>query len=208
MTPLIEFFFKGIVIGFSIAAPIGPISILCIRRTLAHGVYIGVLSGLGAATADAVYGLVAGFGLTSISSLLIKYNFMLSMVGAAFLAYLGATTFLAEPAHNPAARDGQGALHAFVSTFFLTITNPMTVLLFAAILTSAGVVSTSGDYHSAIALVSGIFFGGAVWFIFLACAVGLFRSKVDLPMLRIINKVSGLLIIGFAAYIFLAAAWK
>lgn len=207
MSPLFSFFLNGIIIGFSIAAPVGPIGVLCIRRTLAHGVYIGILSGLGAATADAFYGTVAGFGLTSISSLLISYNLLLRIIGGTFLAYLGIKTFLSEPAHNPAAANGQGALSAFVSTFFLTITNPMTILSFAAILAGTGIVSTDGDYHSAMALVGGVFCGAAAWFTLLCSTVGLFRSQVDLPMLRIINKVSGLMIVAFAAYIFLGALW-
>jgi len=208
MAGYVELFIKGIVIGFSIAAPVGPIGVLCIRRTLSYGILVGLMSGLGAAVADAVYGLVAGFGLSSVSNLLLQYQFFLQLVGGLFLAYLGITTFLSSPAKEAAKVEGHGLLGAFLSTFFLTITNPMTILAFAAILSGVGVINAAGDYGAATALVGGVFVGSATWFFFLSCMVGLLRSKVNYTVLAWINKISGVIILAFAVYILAQALFS
>ena len=135
----IPFLFQGVLLGFSIAAPVGPIGVLCIRRTLAEGRLTGFVSGLGAATADAIYGLVAGFGLTFVSSLLVGGQFWMRLVGGAFLCYLGARTFLAKPAQRTASATGSGLLGAYASTLVLTLTNPMTIFSFAAVFAGLGV---------------------------------------------------------------------
>src|SRR6478735_6371119 len=102
------FFLKGLVLGFSIAAPVGPIGVLCIRRSLAEGRVVGFVSGLGAATADAFYGAVAAFGLTFISALLVSQQLWLRAIGGAFLCYLGVKTFLAPPSTQPASTRSMG----------------------------------------------------------------------------------------------------
>jgi len=137
---------RGIIIRFSIAAPVGPIGVLCIRRTLAEGRVYGLISGLGAATADAIYGCVAGFGLTFISSFLISQQIWLRLIGGGFLCLLGIRIFLSEPAKQAASTKGNGFLSAYASTFLLTATNPMTILSFAAIFAGLGVGSTSKNY--------------------------------------------------------------
>jgi threonine/homoserine/homoserine lactone efflux protein len=134
-----EFLLGGIILGFSIAAPVGPIGVLCIRRTLAEGRASGLVSGLGAATADAIYGCVAGFGLTFISSFLVNQQRWLHLVGGAFLCYLGIRTFLARPADQAALAQGSGLIGAYGSTFLLTLTNPMTILSFTAVFAALGV---------------------------------------------------------------------
>ena len=123
---------RGLIIGFSIAAPVGPIGVLCIRRTLAQGRAAGLVSGLGAASADALYGCVAGFGLTFVSGLLIAQQSWLKLLGGVFLCYLGVRTLLAQPAERAAAAGGMGLAGAYGSTFLLTLTNPTTILSFAA----------------------------------------------------------------------------
>lgn len=125
----ISFLLRGIIIGFSIAAPVGPIGVLCIRRTLAEGWTSGLVSGLGAATADAIYGCIAGFGLTLISDFLISQQIWLRLVGGSFLCFLGLRTFLSKPAEQAALIKGKGLVGSYASMFFLTITNPMTILL-------------------------------------------------------------------------------
>jgi threonine/homoserine/homoserine lactone efflux protein len=102
----LNFFLRGLIIGFSIAAPVGPIGVLCIRHTLAYGWTWGLVSGLGAATADAMYGCIAGFGLTFVSSFLIGQQVWLRLVGGAFLCYLGVKTFVSAPAQQPAQSKG------------------------------------------------------------------------------------------------------
>ena len=192
-----DFFLRGLIIGFSIAAPVGPIGVLCIRRTLTEGRASGFLSGLGAATADAFYGCVAGFGLTFISGVLIHQQGGFRLVGGAFLCYLGLKTFLAKPAGQSASASGTGLLGAYVSTFFLTLTNPVTILAFAAIFAGLGMASGGGNYVSAGILVLGVFLGSALWWFILSSGVGLFRKRFDLQGLRWVNRASGIIILGF-----------
>src|SRR5512147_1604480 len=123
-------FFRGLVVGFSIAAPVGPIGVLCIRRTLANGRISGLVTGLGAATADGMYGCVAGFGLTFISGILIDQQMWLRLFGGLFLCYLGVKTLLSRPAEQEAKAAGTGLLGSYASTFLLTLTNPMTIISF------------------------------------------------------------------------------
>jgi threonine/homoserine/homoserine lactone efflux protein len=151
----ITFLLRGLAIGFSIAAPVGPIGVLCIRRTLTEGRASSLVSGLGAATADAIYGCIAGFGLTFISNFLVSQQVSLCLIGGVFLCYLGLKTFLAKPAEQAASAKGSGLAGAYGSTFFLTLTNPMTIISFAAIFAGLGLASTSGNYASAGVLVLG-----------------------------------------------------
>ncbi len=129
----LSLFLKGLLIGFSIAAPVGPIGVLCIRRTLASGRTIGLLSGLGAATADALYGSLAAFGLTAISGFLVRQQGLLRLLGGAFLCYLGLRAILTRPANAASLNSPASHVNAYSSTFFLTLTNPLTILSFAAI---------------------------------------------------------------------------
>ena len=195
---------RGIVLGFSIAAPVGPIGVLCIRRTLAKGRAVGLVSGLGAATADAIYGCIAGFGLTFVSSALIGGQVWLRLIGGAFLCYLGVRTFLAVPAVRAAPARGSGLAGAYVSTFFLTITNPMTILSFAAIFAGLGVADAGGRYGSAATLVLGVFAGSALWWLGLSTVVGLLRGRLDVRALRWVNRISGVVIVGFGLFAILS----
>ncbi len=195
-----ELLLQGLVLGFSIAAPVGPIGVLCIRRTLAEGRASGFVSGLGAATADAIYGSIAAFGLTVISSVLVEQKVWLGLIGGAFLCYLGIRTFLARPLPQPAtAVHGQGLVSAYASTFFLTLTNPMTLLSFAAIF--AGFVRGNSDGLSSVMLVLGVFLGSAMWWLLLSGGVGLLRAQFDLNALRWVNRIFGIIIIAFGIII-------
>lgn len=193
----LHFFLKGLIIGFSIAAPVGPIGVLCIRRTLAEGRAQGFVSGLGAATADAIYGCVAGFGLTFISSFLIHQQEWFRLVGGAFLLYLGGKAFLSRPAEQQGLTEGIGLAGAYASTFFLTLTNPVTILAFGAIFAGFCIAGGGGDYLSAAILVLGVFLGSASWWLILSSGVGLVRRRFDLQALRWVNRISGLIIVGF-----------
>jgi threonine/homoserine/homoserine lactone efflux protein len=193
----LTFFLRGLAIGLSIAAPVGPIGVLCIRRTLAEGRTSGFVSGLGAATADGLYGFVAGFGLTFLSNLLIEQQLWIRLIGGLFLFYLGLKTFFAPPAQEDASVKGKGLAAAYASTFVLTLTNPMTILAFAAIFAGLGVGSTPGNYLAAGVLVAGVFTGSAMWWLFLSGAVGLFRRSVSLAGMRWINRISGGIITAF-----------
>lgn len=200
------FLLKGLLLGFSIAAPVGPIGALCIRRTLARGRASGLLSGLGAATADGFYGAVAAFGLTQVSGFLVGQQFWLRIVGGLFLLYLGARTTLSRPTQE-ARGGGRGSLLTdYVSTFFLTITNPLTVLSFAAIFAGLGLGDPGGDYARAAMMVAGVVLGSSLWWLLLSAGVSLLRSRIGTASLQIINWISGSVILAFAA-LALAGAW-
>ena len=201
-----DFLLKGIIIGFSIAAPVGPIGVLCIRRTLAGGRMRGLASGLGAASADGFYGCVAGFGLTFISGFLVDQQFWLRLVGGLFLGYLGVRTLLARPAESAAPAGNNGLLGAYLSTLFLTLTNPVTILAFAAIFAGLGIAGATGEYGSAAMLVLGVFTGSALWWLILSGGVSLLRAKLTPARLRWVNRLSGLVIIGFGMAALLSLA--
>ena len=201
----ISFLLKGLAIGFSIAAPVGPIGVLCIRRTLADGFASGLVSGLGAATADATYGCIAGFGLTFISNFLVRQQVGLRLIGGVFLCILGIRTLLTRPAEHAAPARGKGLAGAYASTFFLTLTNPLTILSFAAIFAGLGLAGTRGNYGSAGVLVLGVFIGSAVWWLILSCGVGMFRGRFDPHWLQWVNRISGVIITGFGLFALLSA---
>lgn len=185
-------------IGFSIAAPVGPIGVLCIQRTLTYGRLTGFISGLGAATADALYGCIAGFGLAFISTLLISHQSWVRLIGGIFLCFLGIKTFLALPASsNGASESKKGLLSSYASTVFLTLTNPTTILSFVAIFAGLGIGVGSGTYLQASIFVLGVFLGSASWWLILSNGAHLLRSRLSSNSLRIINRISGLIIGGF-----------
>jgi threonine/homoserine/homoserine lactone efflux protein len=190
-------FLEGVVIGLAVAAPVGPIGVLCIRRTLAEGHASGFVSGLGAATADAAYGSVAALGLTFVTSLLVGAESWLRLVGGVFLVFLGVRTFLSRPSERPATA-GKGDLPgAYASTLVLTLANPTTILSFAAIFAGLGAGSMGGDALHAISLVLGVFCGSALWWFVLSGATSLFRAKLSAGGLRWVNRISGVVLAGF-----------
>lgn len=203
----ISFFFRGLIIGFSIAAPVGPIGILCIRRTLVEGRLFGLLSGLGAATADATYGAIAGFGLTFISAILMGQAFWFRLLGGAFLCYLGVKTLLSQPATESASAKQLGLWGAYASTVFLTLTNPATILSFAAVFAGLGLANTGGDYGAATILVLGVFTGSALWWLFLSSGVSALRSRFNPRGLRWLNRVSGLILLIFGIIALSPKSW-
>jgi threonine/homoserine/homoserine lactone efflux protein len=196
---------RGLVLGFTIAAAVGPIALLCIRRTLAEGRLVGLVSGMGVATADATYGAVAALGLTAITDLLVDWRRVLGIVGGAFLLWLAWRTFRSLPAE--AATTGtnghRGLPAAYLSTLGLTLTNPMTILSFAALFVGLGV--TGGDAAGAASLTLGVFAGSAAWWVVLVTAVGAFRSRLTPAGLRRVNVASGLTIGAFAVLAMVSA---
>lgn len=204
----IEFFIKGLIIGFSIAAPVGPIGVLCIRRTLAEGMMSGFLSGLGAATADVTYGMIAGFGLTIISNFLIGQQFWLRLIGGIFLCYLGIRTFIIRPAEKPALVDDKGILGNYFSTFLLTLTNPMTIISFTAVFAGLGLGTKSSSYITSLILVLGVFLGSGSWWLILSIMVNLFRKRFSTTGLLWVNRVSGLIIMIFGLIALTSMIWR
>jgi len=194
------FLLKGLIMGFSIAAPVGPIGLLCINRTLSAGMLTGFLSGAGAATADGLYGCVAAFGISAVSSLLLNSQFTLRVAGGVFLLYLGLRTLRAHPAGVSPASRTRGLSGAYASTFFLTLTNPMTILSFAAVFAGLGIGATGGNHVLAVLLVVGVFSGSLLWWLTLSGLVGLFRTRFDQKRLVWVNRLSGVIICGFGVY--------
>lgn len=195
-TPLL----RGLALGFSVAAPVGPIGLLCIRRTLAEGRARGLATGLGAATADACYGAVAAFGLSAISGLLLAGQGPLRLLGGLFLCYLGYRTTHTPPTQQAAVGGGRGLWGAYFSTFGLTLTNPLTILSFGVLFAGLGLAGT-GDYGTAAALVGGVALGSAAWWLLLTTVVDLLRGRVAGPWLQWINRVAGLAVAGFGLWI-------
>lgn len=187
-------FLQGLILGASIAAPVGPIGVLCIRRTLSNGRWSGFLSGMGAATADMVYGAVAAFGLSALTNLLLGQANWLRLLGGIFLLYLGAQTFRAKPAEQAAQANEGGLLMDYFSTFLLTITNPMTILAFLALF---GGLTRPGSVESTLELVAGVFAGSACWWMALSFGVGLMRERFGPPQMIWLNRISGAIIFTF-----------
>lgn len=205
-------FLTGLLLGLSIAAPVGPIGILCIRRTLAMGQWVGLVSGLGAATADGLYGCIAGFGLQAIADFLINQAAWLRIIGGIFLCYLGVTTFLAKPATEPsvdvpsaaaAATDTKATglprslLAAYGSTLALTLSNPATIFSFAAIFAGLGIVESGQNFAASGILVLGVFLGSALWWLFLSGIVSLLRTRFTSTGMRWLNRLSGIILLTF-----------
>jgi threonine/homoserine/homoserine lactone efflux protein len=190
-------FLKGIIIGLTIAVPVGPVGILCISRTLAYGRASGLVSGLGAATADGMYGCLAGFGLAYVANLLVGHQDWIRLIGGLFLIGLGVRTFCARVSLETASNGHDGLVRDFVSTFFLTLTNPLTILLFAAVFAGLGIHTTRGDYGAVGVLILGVFCGSALWWLTLSWAVSFLRERMNLDRLRIAGKIAGIVIAAF-----------
>jgi threonine/homoserine/homoserine lactone efflux protein len=193
----ISMFLRGLMVGFSIAAPVGPIGVLCIRWTLRSGWVWGLISGLGAATADAMYGCIAGFGLTFLTSFLVNKQVWLELFGGAFLLYLGVKTFVSAPAQQAAPAKSNSLGGAYMSTFFLTLTNPATLLSFAAIFSGLGLASIERNHFLVLLLVSGVFVGSALWWLLLSSGITLARKKLTVTGFKWVNRFCGIVITAF-----------
>jgi threonine/homoserine/homoserine lactone efflux protein len=192
------FFTRGFVIGLTVAMAIGPMSVLTMRRTIAHGQLYGLVSGLGIATADATYGAVAAFGLTAVTAALVGARTALGLVGGVFLVWLAIRTLRARPAANAATtatEDRPGLPGAYLSTYGLTMTNPMTILSFAAIFAGFGL--GGGRPLDAVFLTVGVFLGSSLWWVALTTVVGGLRSRLTPAVLAWVNRVSGAVLLGF-----------
>ncbi len=194
-------FLKGLILGFSVAAPVGPIGLLCIQRTLGRGRLHGFVSGLGAASADALYGLIAALGLTAVTSFLLGLQFWLQLGGGLFLLGLGLKILLIRPAARatgPADDAGLGA--AYLSILLLTLANPATILSFFAVFAGLGINPAAGGATAGLLLVAGVFLGSATWWLLLSFLAGLLRRHLDDGRLRLVNLVAGVSILALAGW--------
>lgn len=192
-------FLRALLMGLSIAAPVGPIGVLTIRQTLAGGQKAGLATGMGAASADMVYGIIAVLGLSAISSLLLEYKMWIGLLGGAMLVYMGLRSLLSPPTQTTLANDTPNHLFgAFASTFVLTLTNPATILSFIAIM---GVLGVSQSSAPAVGLtVLGVFCGSAMWWLLLTSIVSWFRQYLTANFQRWVNRISGLFILSFGIW--------
>ncbi|WP_298815652.1 LysE/ArgO family amino acid transporter [Chloroflexus sp.] len=202
---MIDLFIRGMLFGLAIAAPVGPIGLLCIKRTIIDGRIAGFVSGLGAATADAIYGSIAALGLQAISNLILSFSPFLRIVGGLTLLWIGVTTIYAAPQTIDIAPavSRRGLLAAYLSTLFLTLTNPATILIFTVIFAGLG-LSAGMDSLAGITLVAGVAGGSALWWTILSGGVSFARGRVTPLVLRVINLISGVIISGFGVAAFVA----
>jgi len=195
---------EGLAIGFSLAAPVGPVGVLCIRRTIAYGSKRGLIVGLSAACADMVYGIVAAFGVTLISDFISHQQHWIRLVGGILLMILGYRTFHSHASTDTPINGTTRHVRAFISIFLLTLTNPMTLFAFAAVFAGVGLNKIIGDNWSGTFLVTGVFLGSLSWFALLTALVHFFSEKITANGLALVNKIAGTLLILFGAF----ALWK
>jgi threonine/homoserine/homoserine lactone efflux protein len=191
---------RGLIIGFTIAAAVGPISLLVIRRTIEHGGTYGFASGLGVATADATYGAIAAFGLTAVTSVLVSGKLLLGIVGGVIIALLGVRTMLSRPGEVAREAERPGLAGAFASIYALTMTNPMTILSFAAVFAALG-LAVDASFLDAATLTLGVWAGSTLWWVVLTGIVTWLRERVSTRVLLWVNRISGaaLVIFGIVA---------
>ncbi|HUG13558.1 MAG TPA: LysE family transporter [Thermomicrobiales bacterium] len=192
-------FARGLLLGLSIAAAVGPMSVLCMRRTLVQGQLTGLLTGAGIASADGIYALVAAFGLTAVSDTLIEQRRWMELIGGAFLLYLGVRIARSQPARDAAvAAQPRGLVGAYASALVLTLANPMTILSFVAIFAGLGLARATNN-AAGVALVAGVVLGSLAWWLFLTSAVRLIRNRLTPTVLRWVNLLSGAVLTVFGA---------
>jgi threonine/homoserine/homoserine lactone efflux protein len=191
---MLAFLGKGLVLGFSIAAPVGPIGLMCIRRSLSSGRLAGLATGMGAATADACYGAVAAFGLTRITSFMVGERTWLTLVGGLFLCWLGTRIMRTHPDMSAARRPDSWAHGAFLSALIITLTNPLTILAFLGAFAGLG-LAVARDYLVSTVLVGGVFVGSGMWWLLLSSFAARMRDRFDPRWLQRVNWASGALLI-------------
>ena len=191
------YFYKGIFVGFVIAAPVGPVGIMCIHRTICQGKLAGYVSGLGAALADTFFGAIAAFGFGFIAAPLIDHNNWLRFVGGVVLCLIGLRSLVTRKLPAPATRDRTNLVGDFVSSFLVTLTNPITVISFAAIYAAMNIPHLGGELRWGMALTVGVFIGAAVWWLLLTVVAGAFHGRVAERGVLWVNRISGAVILGF-----------
>ncbi len=187
-------FVKGLLVGFLACAPIGPIGLLCVRRTLIHGRLAGLVSVLGASLVDGMYCCIAGFGITFIWEILGRAQDWIQLAGGLLIAIVGIVILFSEPPNEKPNSNTKSLLEHFLSAFLLTVANPMPLLIFTAAFAALGVTGWRGDYVAGARLVLGVIAGSAAWAPLLALTASAFARMIDRKHLSIVNSVSGAII--------------
>jgi len=196
-------FAKGLFIGFFVCSPIGPIGLLCVKRTLTYGRVAGLLSVLGASTVDGIYCFIAGFGITLISEVLGRAHQWIHLAGGLLIAVVGIGIAFSDPPTSQNGLDKKSLWDCYLSAFLLTLANPMPLLVFTAAFAALGVSGLQGDYVAVAKLALGVMVGSALWAPLLALTAGAFSRRVGRMRLRLVNGVSGVIIAAFGAIVLL-----
>jgi threonine/homoserine/homoserine lactone efflux protein len=207
---LLAFLLKGILVGLVIAVPVGPVGIMCVRRTIFEGKLVGLVSGFGAATADAVFGIIAGFGVTAVADWLLGYQWWLRGIGGCALLLIGGLNLHAKPqAQLDSPPDPESLSWDFLSTFLLTLANPVTIFAFAGIFAAIGLSGPEATLDRAAILVLGVWVGSLMWWFALGFGVGSFARSLETRHLTWVNRASGgiLLLSGTALLASLVIEW-
>ena len=190
-------FIRGLALGVAVAAPVGPMSLLCMRQTLARGFLAGMAAGLGVATADGVYGAIAAFGLVAVADVLIGQQPWLRIVGGAAMVYLGIGAMRTRPAEAAKTASGSGLARSYAATFALTMMNPSTILSFAALFAGLGLGGGESGGAAAPLIVAGVFVGSAIWWLLVTGGLSLARTRLSPRAQRVINLGAGLVLVTF-----------
>lgn len=196
----VSFLYKGIILGIFVSAPVGPIGILCINRTLKKGYVSGLVSGLGATTADFFFGLIVGLGINIVSGFLMAYQNWIHAIGVIFLFFVGFKTILKKQiAPDLILPESKGLFKDYLTTFFLTLTNPLTIFFFIAVFAGLGVSNI--ETMQAIPLLLGVLVGSGGWWFILCGFTSKFKKNLGWGVLKRIDLISGFAILCFALVI-------
>ncbi len=206
----IEFLIKGLVIGFLASVPLGPVGVLCIQRTINKGRLSGMFSGMGAATVDAFFALVAALGLTYIINFIEEQQFYIQLIGGVILIIIGARIFYANPIKQIRRhrRRKNKLIEDYFSVLFLTLSNPVAIFLFVAAFAGIGIVTSKDNSLKSSFIVGGVFFGAMFWWLILTFFVDLFRKRFRLKQLWWINKIAGIIVLIFGIAAMLSVFFK
>lgn len=199
---------KAMIVGFSVAAPVGPIAIVCINRTLSGGKRAGIAAGLGAAIADTLYGLIAASGVAIVANFLHQHRLIFKLFGGVILIVLGLRTFLAKPSNQIAVTDMQSLIQTFVTTLLLTLSNPLTIFAFFASFAAINLQSEYNTFWTRVLIVLGVFIGAVFWWFLLTQFVGHFYRSVSAQKLKLLNTFSGIVIMIFGMALLIELAIK
>ncbi len=203
----ISFIIQGITIGILVSVPVGPVAVLAIQRSLNKGFKSGFITGIGAASADIIYAVIAGFGITFISDFLIDNQIYIRIVGGLFLIFIGFKIFSSNPAKQIRKHrtKGNNYFKDFLTSFFVTVSNPLTILAFGAIFASFNMVDKESGFISIFVLIITVFSGALLWWVALTAITTIFKNKIRLRNILWINRITGMLIILFAILLIISA---
>ncbi len=201
----VEYLLQGIIVGFLVAMPVGPIALVCMRDSLNYGFIRGFIAGVGSAAADAIFGLVAAFSLTAVGALLLDYRTEFQLFGAIILCFFGFLTFFAKFQKNDSEKCPKGFMRTFFTTFLLTLTNPMTILAFMAVYAAIGLGESPLEIMHGAFLTVGVFMGSSLWWFCFSGLSSHYRKKLNEHLFGFFNRITGFIIFCFGAFAFLTA---